>query len=68
VECLFCLLIDNWLTPIRQGQLVCVNEQCWEITLWRTMDAEVSDEANAIVEARGIIRDAHTERLRDNMH
>jgi hypothetical protein len=63
VACPYCLHRATWLTPIRQGQLVRTNDHCWEVTLWRTMDEEISEEATAIAKAREVIRDAHTERV-----
>jgi hypothetical protein len=64
VACPYCLLRENLVTPIRQGQLVCTRNVCWEIFLWRTMDTIVADEATAATAAREVILDAHTERVR----
>jgi hypothetical protein len=64
VACPYCLLRENLVTPIRQGQLVRVRNACWEVIKWRTMDEVVADEAVAVGAAREVILDVHNERVR----
>jgi uncharacterized protein (DUF2237 family) len=64
VACPYCLLRENLMTPIRQGQLVCTCNACWEVILWRTMDPVVADEATVATAAREVILDVHTEGVR----
>jgi hypothetical protein len=51
------------VTPIRQGQLVCVHVACWEIIRWRTVDEVEPAEVVAVVAAREVILEGHDDRV-----
>jgi hypothetical protein len=56
--CPHCRHRDGWITPIRQGQLVCVRSQCWTIVQWRNAEQHVTADVVAFRSSREIIRDA----------
>jgi hypothetical protein len=37
VDCPFCIIRDNWITSIREGQFLCCHPQCWQIFPWRNV-------------------------------
>jgi hypothetical protein len=35
VGCPYCVIRDNWMSPVREGQFLCSRPQCWQIVPWR---------------------------------
>jgi hypothetical protein len=64
LACPRCRHRDGWITPIRQGQLVCARSQCWTIVPWRNAEQRLTQEVVAIQSSREIIRDAHDQGVR----
>jgi hypothetical protein len=58
-QCPYCTNTDGWITPTREGQLVCVQKQCWKLVPWRDKDGHAAMEVEAVQNAREAIEVAH---------
>jgi hypothetical protein len=64
VACPVCILREQLVTPIRQGQLVRMRAACWEIIRRRAVDEAEPAEVVAVVAAREVILERHDDRAR----
>jgi hypothetical protein len=59
-QCPYCVIRDEWISPIREGRFICCRPRCWRIIPWRNADGVEAIGVAGVQRANDALAVAHS--------